>query len=512
MTYLNLSSIDDLDRFRASVSWPVSEAEKERLFDDIDAACQDLLVRESRPFEQQVLRGVLPFLVSGSLNAVYSGIVMDRVRRSREPVTNYVSSAVDYFSWQLRDGETLPHTLLRRLLAPYLGVKSWVRYGAHRFVPRRRGALAVSSNPTMDRFLELEGIDVDRGYFVEWFRPLATYHARRVGARFIDGVFDRLWAAVAPYGPGDTVQRWLRRFVDENLSFGSAVLFSTFRATRARQTRTFYAATQGYPGTRFISLAVLENGGTVTGFGHTGGYVFRWPLAWMIEGLTNSVFFCYTPIEQQRRREETPAALVGSVADFRLLPQDQKRLGARAHRGPIRSVLYLSGGYSGDRTYTGVLPEVTRFDLELRILDALVANGVRVVVKLHRKSRSIEIQTRLLRARYGDRITIAVAPLTQMLRQGIDVDAFVVENLTGGSLVEVMKTDRPVILFSAAMHFLHPGLADSFRRRVQVIPCRYDDRNRVCFDVAQLAEYLGRDERNISYEFVNLNTNALFEY
>ena len=509
--YLNLASIDDLDHFRRSLGWPVAEAEKERLFEAIIDGCEDLMRGEPRHFHQQILRAVLPTVASGCMNACYSAIVLDRLQSAGTKPSNYRPSLVDYFSWHIRDGAAPVQWLVSSYLAPYLGWKGWLRHGVKRLGRHESDAVLITTNPTLEQFLKVHKVHVDRSHFVEWFWPLWIYSNRRMEISFSQGLYDRLWASVEPFRPGRRVRQWLSGMIQENVDLAAATLLSLFRSRRARETRVLYTATQGHPATRLASLAVLENGGSVSGLAHGGGLLTQWSIGWMIESLTTSAFYCYTPTEQRFRRRAVPPWVDGS-AEIRVLPQDDKEHVAVEHRGKIRQVLFLSGSYAGDRTHVGVLPEPTRFDLELRIIDALIRYDVKVIVKLHRKSRSLSKVRSLLEARYGDRIIISDTPLAELLREGIAVDAFVMENVKGGSLIEVMKTDRPVILFSCGMHFLQPSLCEIFHRRVKVISCWYDDENRVLFEEDELREYLSRDSRILGYEVVDQCTNARFEY
>ena len=82
----------------------------------------------------------------------------------------------------------------------------------------------------------------------------------------------------------------------------------------------------------------------------------------------------------------------------------------------------------------------------------------------------------------------------------------------GDQLIEVIKTDKPVLSFSPFMRLLIPEAQELFAKRVEVISCWINENNRAVFDQAAVRSFFSRNEFNIDYGIVNEFTNTRYPY
>jgi len=159
------------------------------------------------------------------------------------------------------------------------------------------------------------------------------------------------------------------------------------------------------------------------------------------------------------------------------------------------------------------LPELIRFRLELEIIDALLAKNLEVTIKLHFKSTPKSI-TKFFEERFGEQVTFDDTPLRLSTADSTRFDAYVSENITGGSLTEIIKTRKPVILITpfASERYIDATTLDLFQERVSVIRCREDSSGMLRLPVSELYNVLDRQSHTLDFAYVNRATNSLFYY
>lgn len=514
--FLNLASVrssEDLALLVRSAAWPVNEQEKENLFSAIERACRACFVGETDAGRDRILRVMLPLLMWGTFNVAYTDLLVRRFRSSRTPFIYSTPSHDDYFS-RFVHGAAFDARIVRSHLTKYANPRNWLLHAPRRLRTARSSAFLLTTNITVEKYIAMQRIAVARSFVDDWLPPFIRGSASRTRfPSFVQDLFNALWASIESVQPSEIVAEWLRSFLADGINCIAFYFDALARSERVRRTRELYTATQGYIGTRLISQAVMERGGKVLAFPHAGGLMYVVPHTWMVETLTCSQFSCYSTFEQSVRDEQL--RLLGGKRTATLHVLSGIRGGTSVPRdqsGTIRRVLYLGAGYPGDRFFVDVLPEVIRLTLEVRIIDALVRRGLEVTVKCHRKSRLIDHLMTLLSARYGNAVTIDTTPLTDLIRAGDLYDAYVTENLGGGSLIEILKTGRPVVLISPHLHFLHESMRDDFLRRVNYIPCTFDERGAPTFDTRALDTALHQRVRSTDNALVDRCTHASFEY
>lgn len=510
--YINIASIKNIDWFQKSLYWPVSDEEKRELSINIIEVCKDLLVNETNYFREQIIRGFLSTFVFHCFNTCYAAMVVERMRKYDIPISDYKPSPIDYFSWLL-NGSPLEYRIVKSQLLPPTPIKNLLKFGARRLSRPRCKTILLGPNITAKRFLSINKIEVYESRVYEWFSPFMFGLSPSWQHRgLIKKIFEITWERVSHFVRLEKLRRWLFNFIEYNVRFIAQRLVELYNSNMAKTTQKLFTGTQGKIGVRLISLAVLENGGEVITFPHSGGMVGDFPRAWIVEPLTTKKFYCYTPAECQIRMRQMRVLGNKRYASLDILPCGEKNKGAIEYPGPIRSAVFVTSGYTGEIMGATLLPNILRLDFELKIIKELLNSNLDIIVKLHRKSRLLNKHINILEYYFGGRIKFSTKPLTDFLREGSQADAYVLDNISGGSLIELVKTEKPVVLFSPLMYLLAQETRDSFYKRVKVIPCWMDEKNRANFDKEEVKKYFNLEKYAIDFELVNKFTNPLFEY
>ncbi len=457
--YINFASVKDPAFFGKEFFWPVEEPEKDRLYDRLVAAGLGLIGDETDRVQEEIIRVFIPYLILYFFTVYMSQRVVDGFKERGEAIEEYTASPIDFYSW-LINGKSLDAAFFVKRPVNYRDPKALTQYALRKFILKSTEAVLLNSNITVESYLKMSGIGFFRSKVYDWFSPFDRFDAVFPSNRALsERIFERLRAAAMPLVVPSAAQRHLMDFIDYSVRFIAGTLDALRRKPLTARVRRLYTATQGAFSTRVISTAVLARGGRVEAFPHGGGFFWvDFPGYWLVEQLTSSAFHCYTQAEKEGRIKQSRQLAGKPSAALEVLPDKGSFRAGTGSYGNIRRVMFLSGSFSGDRAFVGLLSEIQRFDLEVRIVKELLACGLQVVVKLHRKSRAMKRQIEFFRQLCGNAIEIIDTPLTDLLRRGCDADAFVSENITGGSLVEVMKTDRPVILFTPH-HIRYKGSA-----------------------------------------------------
>ena len=515
--YLNFESlVAEREPTKAldSLSWPVSETEKVEIFDGLALGFASLLRDEPTAFKGLVLRACVPILLSSVFNSVYTSLVVGRIDSRKDSFSGFVPSNFDNFSWLL-NGNPQDTEIARTYLKRHVNLKKHLKsvLNQSRFYDKPEAVLTV--NPTLQKYLEIENIEAANSAFTEWFNfwNLSAQRKANTDRRYPNLVYDAIVDAIDSSHRSEQLLKTVQKYVVNTLTFAEQRLLDSLHLSRAKKTRRLYTGTQGFIGTRLVSLSVLENGGEVLSFPHSGGSMLYLDHNWCVEDLTSSVAFCYSEHDQIKREKNRPSIGVGAYASLSVLPQSQENLSRSNHMGAIKRVLYLGAGYPGDRFWPAVLPELIRLRLEVEIIDALIAKNLEVTIKLHFKSTPKSI-TRFFEERFGDQVTFDDTPLRLSTADSSRFDAYVCENITGGSLTEIIKTRKPVILVTpfASERYIDATSLRLIEKRVTVIQCQEGSSGMPRLPINELYDVLDRQSHTLDFEYVNRATNSLFYY
>lgn len=511
--FINLASVNDPSFFEKSFFWPVAEPEKDLLYDRLVAAGIALIDNETDQLQEEIIRVFVPYLILYFFTVYMSQRVIDGFKQRGERIDKYTPSPIDFYSW-LINGTRLDARFFVKRPVSYADPKTLAKYAIRKLLWRPTQQVLLNSNITVESYLKMNGVRFFRSKTYDWFSPFDRFEAPVAVKPVLGGkIFGYFRDAAMPMTVSDEAQKHLKDFIDYSVAFIAGTIGVLKQKSLTGRVRRLYTATQGAFSTRVVSTAVKSQGGTVCAFPHGGGFFWvDFPGYWLVEQLTASTFFCYTQAERIGRERQAAALKRQPTASLEVLPDNGAHRTGSGSYGRIRRVMFLSGSFSGDRTFVGLLSEIQRFDLEVRIVKELLACGLKVVVKFHRKSRALKQQTAFFSQMFGGSVEIMDTPLTEMLRRGCAADAFVSENITGGSLVEVMKTDKPVILFTPHPYLLSEDVREQFLRRVRMFVCRMDENNRAVFDKDEVHAYFRKESYSYTYDLVNRFTNSQFEY
>ena len=166
--YLNLESLlaeKGPEKVLDSLSWPVSEGEKAEIYDGLALGFGELLRDKPTAFTGLVLRACIPILLSSVFNSVYTNLVVSRVDSRKDSFSKFVPSNFDNFSWLLNGGQqdvNVARTYLKRHVTLKKNLKSILK---KRWLSDEPDAV-LTVNPTLEKYLELENIDLKRAQIV----------------------------------------------------------------------------------------------------------------------------------------------------------------------------------------------------------------------------------------------------------------------------------------------------------------------------------------------------------
>jgi len=285
----------------------------------------------------------------------------------------------------------------------------------------------------------------------------------------------------------DVVAEALRRAIDEHLEAVSrhdALLRRNWR----RVPQDLWTGTGGNYIARLCRAAVRREGGRITGFDHGGNSQIHMDLAPLH---THELSLC------DRFVTDTPekAALLGRGVDPALSLDGRPPEVVAAARGgvpvlqgagqrPIRTVMYVTTAFVGETQYPlqPLIPDPVYADWQGRLVDALHAAGVRVLVKQH--PEGLRRGEPLVMSANG---TYIGGRFGEVAHQA---DAFILDYPATSTLWEAITSDKPVIFADLGLADWNPEVRADFERRCAIVSCPSDEWNRPRIDTDALAAAL----------------------
>lgn len=495
-------------------SWPISELKEAEIANRIIVRYADLL-RSSKGIEQLFLRVIAGYFYTEVSNLIFSLMVYSQFAASDLHFVPAVS--IDNYSWQMSQRKNTHKNF--ELQIPKYNLKSyknWAKSVIDPFKSRDYAALSININETANWYAKSEGINLCPVYSAEYFTPLSRFF--RLFSRSTENgllkklsmlILDELQLSGEDAAP---FYEPVKEFVSYLLKRAQYYFSCVLKGNLTKKTQSIYTGTQGHIVTRMVSMAVMEHGGDVHSFPHMGGFLNVLPFYWMSELLTTSKPFCYTDLHK--------TLLAQSLVDYKLdnlispsslsvLPHSESKVCPDSPKktGKIKKAVYVMTSLAFDDKilFDVVLPTVRHLYLEIQIIDLLLASGLEVILKLHRKDLSNQIinhQIFLLKQRYDSRVEFCFDSLDYFLENSSDdVDLFVVENFSSGGAMQTIKTEKLVMIFSPLgpeKALLERGL----NKRMKYIPVFSDEKNRPTFNKIEAIDYLERDSHAIDFEIL----------
>lgn len=233
---------------------------------------------------------------------------------------------------------------------------------------------------------------------------------------------------------------------------------------------------------RILSLAVMEKGGRVTSFSHGGAscrYVADLSLSefstcteFGVEnsscmGLFQNLLELYpTPVENRVK------LFAVNYAGYRKFWENHRR---QSPASKIKRVMVVSTAFYGDVGHQGNLPDLVKWDVELRIFRLLQAAGYTVLYKTHPGGVFHELRSQFL----PKGIQVIAEPFEEVLDQA---DAFVYYFTDSTSMAAAVCARKPIVFIHSGFERWFEEPWELFKRRVRVVPAEFDDDNRMIFD------------------------------
>jgi hypothetical protein len=255
-----------------------------------------------------------------------------------------------------------------------------------------------------------------------------------------------------------------------------------------------------------VARAASRHGAHLTGFQHgSQTAVFRSTDLYYQEGLFAHRFVTYTRAGAELYRENArlwpfglpPLELTAHPAGARshlcqLVESQQVRRTTRK----VRTVMYVTTVFRGEKQSPELtlLDDAVYLDWQRRLIKTLADAGFTVVCKPHPEGA---LSGR--RHAYASECEFRHRPMEQVWD---DVDAFIFDYSATTALWHAMCTQKPVIWVDHGLHPWHAEPYAAVQTRCRVIPARFDDRQRLQVNEAQLIAALTEPQEPVDHAFV----------
>lgn len=253
---------------------------------------------------------------------------------------------------------------------------------------------------------------------------------------------------------------------------------------------------------RILSLAVAQEGGTVTAFSH-GGDTCRYLRDYSLAEFSTCDNFVVDnanciPLFQQSL-EAFPPPLDHSI---HFIPREHgrylsvwKSYGRKTPAARVRRVMLVSPPYHGELSMVDQHPDLIKWELDLRIVGLLRSAGYQVVYKQHPGG----VLGKSPVGFFPDDVEVVREPFETVLDKA---DAFVLYHTVTTVLSSALCTNKPIVFIHCGNERWLDEPYELFCKRVEVVPGRFDEANRLMFDEERLLKALERKPSKPDESFV----------
>lgn len=281
-----------------------------------------------------------------------------------------------------------------------------------------------------------------------------------------------------------------------------------------KRVKKIFTGTQGKPITRIASMAALANGVKVSSFYHTGGFIpCNYPARPLIESSTCSEYYCYHSYHKQVLEDETQEAKLQSSTNFHILPTISSMKVVTT--GKIRHITYpmLTLHFDNQIHDRLLTPTALYISLHYQIIKAILAKNIGLTLKLHRKDLAnplLNHHLSLLKNQFNTTFDIEYRPLDELVNSDYHTDAWACDNIDSGTIIEVLKTDKPVIFFGWHLH--EAPKIEIFKTRAKLINVYFTNNNIPTFNTEELNTFLDKEEHCLDFRGTENFLNYNFRY
>lgn len=255
---------------------------------------------------------------------------------------------------------------------------------------------------------------------------------------------------------------------------------------------------------RMLSIAVRDNGGTVTGFKHGEPVIYLSDYYSWIELSTVDRFITYT--EHSANAIETVLDTYPPIIDncvkiegaatrmFHDLWQIESK---KPLPEKIDRVMVIAKGLQFDNKISqGIaLPQLIQIDMELRIINILKKAGYKVVFKNHPDGDLSDSIIDL----FGSNVQVVSERLERVMNYA---DAFLFYHSQTTTFGHALCTNKPIIYINGGWEALLPEIYELIAKRCYIVSAHFDERNRLIINEEELLNALSRKPAEPNTEFV----------
>ncbi|MFQ5913469.1 MAG: hypothetical protein ACE5JS_09825 [Nitrospinota bacterium] len=253
---------------------------------------------------------------------------------------------------------------------------------------------------------------------------------------------------------------------------------------------------------RIASLTVRRLGGSVTAFSHGADTCRQMKDSSLSEFSACDNFVVETPgcIPLWEKVLHAYPPPLNNPVRLMAIPHERylsvwKSYKVRPLPSRVRRVMVMGNCFQGDRYRGGKCPDLTRLDLELRVVDCLRKAGYEVLYKRHPEG--------VLRGRqidfFPENVKVINEPFEAMMDQA---DAFLFLCTLTTTLGHAVCSNKPILFIHGGVEKWFAEPLERFAKRAHIVPGGFDERKRVVFDEESLLDALARAPSEPDEEFV----------
>ncbi len=255
---------------------------------------------------------------------------------------------------------------------------------------------------------------------------------------------------------------------------------------------------------RMLSVAVRDNGESVTGFKHGEPVIHSWDYYSWMELSTVDRFITYTKhsarmlesvLDVYPTLRASPVKIEGMETN--IFYDLWRRESKKPIPEKIERVMIVAKGLENDNRIGQCLafPELMQLDWELRIISILKGAGYKVLYKVHPRG-VLKDQVKDL---FDNDIKIVFEPLEEVFDL---TDAFLFYHTLSTTSGQALCTNKPIIYINGGWEPWVPQVYELFARRCRIVSAHFDERNRLIVNEVELLNALARKPDEPDTEFI----------
>ena len=513
--YLTENAVTNLNDFLKHFQWPLSEDDKLKIGRGLIEQYAKLLRTPRSSLHLKILKIIIFSYYYAAQSLVCQCLIYQRaMQQGYQYAPPFLDKGYFYQSINLPIEYELVNVFVQDFsLKKY---KNWIKWILGRMPGKAVFNGRLDFNVVFLEYLNSQTINSKTIYLQQFLSPLGR---KKISNKDTVELIEELTELTVRISPEQIRQNTFFLKSLKNLSThlvegAMAYYLQAENSLFAKKIKNLYSGTQGRMSSRIVSEAIRTHGGKVHTFPHTGGFLGGVDHCWMIETLTTSYLYCYTSAELENYAKQLKDFQVKSEVELILLPQSFSPA-KRIKKRKITHVTYLAPLLKfEDHIFSHMItPNLSLLYLQCQILDVLVKEEITIALKVHRKdlgSPILDHRLNLLKQRYNNLI-IEMTPLEELINSDYSTDLYISDNITGGSLIEVIKTDAPIALFTACFHIIPPEIREEFQERVRVFFVEFDTLNRPAINSEEFKNFLSNNE-NFNRRALSALVNEHFAY